>query len=53
MHLTIFIRAFFSYRFNQILENDVILMNYGSFFQKKDSFSRIWYEEMRKKVRRK
>ena len=39
MHLTnfIFTRTFFLIASYQILKNDVILINHGSFFQEKDS----------------
>ena len=50
MHLTnfIFTRTFFLISTYQILKNDVILVNYGTFFQKKNSlkFNRFQFSKM-------
>ena len=52
MHLTnfIFTRNFFLIASCQILKNDVILINHGSFFQEKDSLQchRFQFSKMNK-----
>ena len=52
MHLTFFIfnRTFYLIASYQILRNDAILINYGSFFQKKDSLQlkRFQFSRMNK-----
>ena len=52
MHLTNFIvsRTFYLYASCQVLKNDVILINHGSFFQEKNPllFNRFQFSEMNK-----